>query len=859
MSRVIAAFAQFFDGSGDPLENGWLRFLETGTTTTHKTTYTDVDQTIPNANPIQLDAEGRCPSVFGQGIYRVVLYENNPITKAPGAQIAAFDPVRAEYMLSDAGDNFGQWDINTTYQVGEIAIYEGLYYRSHVANNVGNQPDTNPDEWERIEFLRYWNTNVTYNTDDLVVYDGLLYFSLTDSNQGNQPDISLTDWTIAGGGTLLTKWEEFGDAFRPQSAGFPLGDATHEIGDSYFSGTMYYGLGQEVEITYVAGVFRIDNTDAGGSIILEVNGTNVLSGLITDGFAKAFGYEILSFGPDQLDGLAEKSTPVNADVMVIEDSADSNNKKFIQLGNIPSSGASSEQDIYSDLLASTKYQNLTFDDFTSESLVDGTPTTMSYSQNDTAYNFTAGQILQSIDLYDATLSLTVTECMVSVVYSDSGTPTIEATADGTNWETVTPDEVHTFANTGTVLKLRFTGGGSGSVESWAILYNPDGQAITDEPLVPNYTPVNYTVDTTQLQQIDKHLSGIDERFLTRGRNYLDNSNFRVDQRGDTFTGLGNGDTQYTFDRWRFQESGAPTGVITLQRISDHPNSPNAYCAEVLVTTAQTSLAADDHMRIEQRIEARGLQDLNWGGTNAEEITLSFWVKSNLTGKFAIGLYQDDGADSCATTYTINVADTWEKKIITFPANTVGIVNDKGIGLRVWITFASGTNYAAAADKTWEGGSRTHFGTINNLLATLSNYLRITDIQLEKGSFATQFEYRPYLEEYERCLRYYIRWTGNEIYWTCGQCTATVDVKFMVPLPVPMRDTQSMDESSAAWQLKQGAVDYSSGVTSVSMDSSFANRKWAAIRVTGTGFSTTAGPYRLFRNASTDYIGLSAEL
>jgi hypothetical protein len=136
-------------------------------------------------------------------------------------------------------------------------------------------------------------------------------------------------------------------------------------------------------------------------------------------------------------------------------------------------GGSSEADIYSDLLGRSIYLNCSWDGFSNEDLTDAGNTTMDYDATNTQYDFTIGEILQSDDLYDPLQSLTITECMVSVDYTDSGTPTIQATADGTNWETVGNNERHTFTNTGTSFKIKFTAGGTGTLNSWAVLYNPD--------------------------------------------------------------------------------------------------------------------------------------------------------------------------------------------------------------------------------------------------------------------------------------------------------------------------------------------------------------------------------------------------
>lgn len=235
MSRVIAPFAQFFDGNGDPLANGFLRFLESRTNNTLKTTYADANQTIPNSNPVQLDAEGRCPNVFGQGIYRVDLYTYNPVTGLPGTLIQSFDPVQSEYVNIGAGGNFSDWDETVTYEISEIVIRNGKYYRSIQTGNVGQDPETHPDYWEQITFLRYWNTNVTYLTDDVVIHNSALYFSLADANKGNIPLSSPAWWSPVGSGTTLLNWQESGTTLQPIFAGYNLGAVGNEVGSAYIN------------------------------------------------------------------------------------------------------------------------------------------------------------------------------------------------------------------------------------------------------------------------------------------------------------------------------------------------------------------------------------------------------------------------------------------------------------------------------------------------------------------------------------------------------------------------------------------------------------------------------------------------
>lgn len=197
MGRVIAAFAQFFDGSGDPLSNGWLRFTEPNTNNTFKNTYADDTLQILNENPLQLDGEGRCPNVFGTGSYRIVSYtEDVQDESIPGVQVQQFDPVTAQGTSTGGGSggSFQEWDMGTTYGLGDIVLYGGYYYRSLLAVNFNLNPAVETGSWERIDFLPVYNSTITYNEGD-VVYDGdEIYLSKNLGNQNNTPSLSPNYW-----------------------------------------------------------------------------------------------------------------------------------------------------------------------------------------------------------------------------------------------------------------------------------------------------------------------------------------------------------------------------------------------------------------------------------------------------------------------------------------------------------------------------------------------------------------------------------------------------------------------------------------------------------------------------------------
>lgn len=198
MSRIISAFEQFFDDSGDPLVNGFLQFYESGTNNTDKNTYADINELIPNANPVPLDGAGRCPNVFGSGTYNVISFTSAMV------QIQQFDPVN----LEATEGAFVTWNSQTIYGEGDIVTgSDGNYYRSIVAGNQNQEPSISPGQWEEIILLGEWNSVVTYDLYDVVLLDGVFYTSKTASNTGNNPTTSPTNW-----GSGVSSVQDFGES-----------------------------------------------------------------------------------------------------------------------------------------------------------------------------------------------------------------------------------------------------------------------------------------------------------------------------------------------------------------------------------------------------------------------------------------------------------------------------------------------------------------------------------------------------------------------------------------------------------------------------------------------------------------------
>ena len=239
------------------------------------------------------------------------------------------------------------------------------------------------------------------------------------------------------------------------------------------------------------------------------------------------------------------------------------------------------------------------------------------------------------------------------------------------------------------------------------------------------------------------------------RNLIINGDMNIAQRGTSSAGV-TSSGYYTLDR--FDIGGTTFGTFTQSQDSDVPTGQGFNKSiKFLWTTANASLSANSFLQMHQSIEGQNLQHLKKGTANAESVTVSFWVKSNKTGTYIIRLSDIDNTKMICKSYTITLADTWEKKTLTFVGDTVGAFdNDNGRSLDLAFGLCAGTdNSSGTLQTTW--GTDTpvnrYVGQVN-LADAVNNYINITGVQLEVGDTATPFEHRPYDMELARCERYF---------------------------------------------------------------------------------------------------------
>lgn len=256
-----------------------------------------------------------------------------------------------------------------------------------------------------------------------------------------------------------------------------------------------------------------------------------------------------------------------------------------------------------------------------------------------------------------------------------------------------------------------------------------------------------------------------------GKNLIINGNMNIAQRATNVTGITT--TGYrTVDR--FSQVVSSAGTWTQTQSADAPTGAGFYNSwEINCTTANASLAAGAFLIANHSIEGFNLQQLGYGAAGAKTITLSFWIKSNKTGTYILGIYRPTSGRQISTSYSISVANTWEKKTITIGGDTTGaITNANTEGFRISWWLGAGSNFSSGTLQTSWGSLTSANRAVGqvNLADSTANSVNITGVQLEVNTTATPFEHLQYGQQLALCQRYFevvITNDGNGFYGTPG--------------------------------------------------------------------------------------------
>ena len=243
---------------------------------------------------------------------------------------------------------------------------------------------------------------------------------------------------------------------------------------------------------------------------------------------------------------------------------------------------------------------------------------------------------------------------------------------------------------------------------------------------------------------------------TGRKNLIINGAMNVYQRGTA--DIVDSTATFSLDRWYCYLKGGALATVTQD--TDVPAGQGfGFSHKIDITTGDALGTSNDLTRFTYKIEAQDLQHLEYGHAKAKTMTLSFWIKSTITGTYIANFYQKDSAGDriLSKSYTVDSADTWEKKTITIEGDASGTINnDNGDGFALQFCLGSGSNYTGGTLATsWQNYDATdQFTDQVNAVSSASNNIYFTGVQLEVGSVATDFEYRSYGEELALCQRYY---------------------------------------------------------------------------------------------------------
>jgi hypothetical protein len=313
-------------------------------------------------------------------------------------------------------------------------------------------------------------------------------------------------------------------------------------------------------------------------------------------------------------------------------------------------------------------------------------------------------------------------------------------------------------------------------------------------------------DTNQdLFKIDAGLDQVQVANLNGGplagtRNRIINGDMRIDQRnaGASVT-LPSATVTYVLDRWAHFED--TDGTATVQRSTV---APAGFTNSLLVTTttADGSLAATQRLTSGQVIEGFNAADLGWGAAGALSVTISFWVRSSLTGTFGAVVKNGANNRSYPFSYSISSANTWEYKTVLIPGDTAGTwPTDNSPALAIIFGLGVGSTYSGTAG-SWQAADFSSATGAVSVIGTLNATWQITGVQLEPGAIATPFERRSYGQELALCQRYFFAVNSGPVTRSVNFSTGTVTVYSAYQLPVSMRVTPTL---TAAGDINDGAA------------------------------------------------------
>jgi hypothetical protein len=338
------------------------------------------------------------------------------------------------------------------------------------------------------------------------------------------------------------------------------------------------------------------------------------------------------------------------------------------------------------------------------------------------------------------------------------------------------------------------------------------------------------------------------------RNRLTNGSMQIDQRRGG-TAVTNTTYAYLADHFVFYTPSTP-GTVNLQQVVDGPPGVSQYSGKLTVNTVDSSISAAKRYGFGTGMEGLEIADLAWGTANARPIVVSFYVKSSLTGTHPFALGNGDFSRSYVVNFTVNAANTWERKSFVVPGDQSGTwLATNALAFQLEWSTGRGSNFQTATLGAWQTGNYKASTTALNLIATAGATFQISGVQFETGTTVTPFEYRLYGDDLTRCMRYFqivLDATTNQyqnigsIYNSTRIFTHLYGVVTMRAVPSVVNETARGNVFSANSQIG----------TNLSISTSYPDVRGLGQEWTGT--SGTAG-YACHLDWASGRLSLSAEI
>ncbi len=339
------------------------------------------------------------------------------------------------------------------------------------------------------------------------------------------------------------------------------------------------------------------------------------------------------------------------------------------------------------------------------------------------------------------------------------------------------------------------------------------------------------------------------------KNRIINGGMVIDQRNAGASGTA---SAYTVDRFNYVANQASKG--TWQQNAGSVTPPTGFSNYLGFTSSSAySVLTGDYFAFTQRIEGYNFSDLGWGTADAKTITLSFWVRSSLTGTFGGALYNGTPR-SYPFIYSISSADTWTNISITIPGDTSGTyATNNTTAVQVLFGLGVGSTYSGTAG-SWSGNTYFSATGATSVVGTNGATFYITGVQLEKGSTATSFDYRPYGTELMLCQRYYYRITSTSDQLGFGWNRSTTEAASITTFPVTMRiPPTSLDQTGTAANYRVLHANTATVCSAVPTLERSTNHTGSTEFVVASGLTTGQGSAGAAASTVTAYLGWSAEL